>query len=167
MVWARVHNPRLTRLEQIEELTGLLTKWQPGTAMYGTLAVQRWFPQMGLWKLVEYAELTDPPVPTPGNRYYMCADNYDAIVADAHGVQLLTDRHLARARDLSAWDITEIVPDRYLVKATDLEPWYADNAPDPQVVMKAREDFGDMILTPDTVPDYASARWGGPGHLPA
>lgn len=80
---------------------------------------------------------------------------------------MLTGRHLSRARDLSTWNIAEIVPDRFLVHANDLDPWYAGDTPDPEVVAQARADFGDMILTPDTVPLYLSTRWGGPGHLPA
>lgn len=31
-------------------------------------------------------------------------------VIDAHGIQVLTDRHLDRAHDLTDWEITELTP---------------------------------------------------------
>lgn len=43
-------------------------------------------------------------------------------VPDAHGIQVLTERHLARAHDLSAWDITDLGAGRHLVAAADLAP---------------------------------------------
>lgn len=163
VVSARLHAPALTRTQQLEELTGLLTGWDPETAMYGFLTIRQHPSTNGMISLLREAE---PPALAGPKQYYLCADNYDAIVADAHGTQLLTDRHLSRARDLSNWEVTEITPHRYLVRAQDLEPWYAGDTPDPEVVAQARSDFGDMILTPETVPHYKSARWGGPGHLP-
>ncbi len=33
------------------------------------------------------------------------------------------------------------------MQAPDLAPWYAQDAPDPDVLAKARQDFGAMILT--------------------
>jgi hypothetical protein len=68
-------------------------------------------------------------------------------VQDAHGAQLLTRQHLDQARDLSAWLLTEVAPDRFLVQAADLAPWWDTYAPDPDVVARARRDFGDMIIT--------------------
>ncbi|MGQ1839208.1 hypothetical protein ACT4S2_12200 [Kocuria turfanensis] len=151
-VFVRLHDPSLTRVRQLEQLTGLFTTWDPEAAMYGFLAIARNAPVYGMKELVEIAR---PPARAKPKQYYLCADNYDAIVADAHGIQLLTDRHLARAHDVSQWEVTEIAPNRYLVRARDLEPWYAGDTP--EAVAQARADFGSMILTPETVPLYKSA----------
>ena len=66
---------------------------------------------------------------------------------DAHGVQVLTGAHLAKASDLSAWDVEEVAPDRHLVQARDLTPWFSGSLPQPDALDQARRDFGDMILT--------------------
>ena len=70
---------------------------------------------------------------------------------DAHGVQILTDQHLAQARDLSSWNIQELGHGRHLVEAADLTAWYSTPLPDQEVVDQARHDFGDMILTKETI----------------
>lgn len=70
---------------------------------------------------------------------------------DAHGIQILTDQHLTRARDLSAWNIQELGHGRYLVEADDTTPWYSTPLPDQDVVDQARADFGDMILTKEVI----------------
>jgi hypothetical protein len=67
-------------------------------------------------------------------------------VPDACGVQLLTEAHLARAHDLSNWTVTPVADGRYLVEARDLAAWYQTDQPSEDVVARAREDFGDMIL---------------------
>ena len=72
---------------------------------------------------------------------------------DAHGLQILTDTHLGHANDLSDWVIEHLGGGRHLVQAKDLEPWYANIDPDPETLVKARADFGKMILTPQTVAD--------------
>ncbi|HEY4377564.1 MAG TPA: hypothetical protein VGM93_10410, partial [Acidimicrobiales bacterium] len=68
-------------------------------------------------------------------------------VPDAHGIQVLRDAHLAKAHDLSRWNVTDLGHGRHLVEAPDLEPWYSQPLPDPETVVRAREDFGAMILT--------------------
>lgn len=70
---------------------------------------------------------------------------------DAHGIQILTDQHLGRARDLSSWNIREVGHGRFLVEAEDLTAWYSTPLPDQEVVDRARHDFGDMILTKETI----------------
>jgi hypothetical protein len=70
---------------------------------------------------------------------------------DAHGIQILTDQHLSRARDLSAWNIQELGHGRYLVEAEDPTPWYSTRLPDQEVVDQARYDFGDIILTKEII----------------
>jgi hypothetical protein len=72
---------------------------------------------------------------------------------DAHGIQILTDAHVEQATDLSDWVIEPLDGGRHLVQARDLEPWYANIDPDPETLVKARADFGKMILTPQTIAD--------------
>ena len=70
----------------------------------------------------------------------------DSYVHDARGVMLLTDAHLARAHDLSAWTVEPVRPSRYVLRARDLTPWLAGDHPDPAVLQRARADFGGMLL---------------------
>ncbi|HMJ78912.1 MAG TPA: hypothetical protein VK507_23205 [Iamia sp.] len=70
---------------------------------------------------------------------------------DAHGLQILRGAHLEKARDLSAWTITDLGHGRHLVEATDLEPWYAHGETDGGTLERARRDFGPMILTRDVL----------------
>jgi hypothetical protein len=72
---------------------------------------------------------------------------WSCLVPDAHGCQLVTRQHLERARDLSAWSVTEVAADRFLVQSTDLAPWWDTSTPDPDTLARARSDFGDMIMT--------------------
>jgi hypothetical protein len=86
-------------------------------------------------------------------------------VPDAFGIQVLTDAHLERAHDLTDWDITPLANGRHLVAAKDVEGWFGTLAPrdwrvvgtvpplpdNRDLVEKARADFGEMILTPDTL----------------
>ncbi|MGI4896531.1 MAG: hypothetical protein ACRYF3_15605 [Janthinobacterium lividum] len=76
---------------------------------------------------------------------------WESFVPDVHGVQLLTAAHLAKAADLSAWEVEQVAAERYLVRARDLAPWYAQREADLDVVDQARRDFGAMILTSDFV----------------
>ena len=75
-------------------------------------------------------------------------------VPDACVEQLLTQDHLAAARDLSAWKVDEVAPGRFLVAHPDPSRWSLPAPPgehgtrvDPEVLVAAREDFGDMILS--------------------
>lgn len=72
---------------------------------------------------------------------------------DAHGFQLLTDSHLAHAKDLSDWIIEPVATGKYLVQAKDLEPWYATIDPDQETLARARADFTGMFLTPEIIAD--------------
>jgi hypothetical protein len=72
-------------------------------------------------------------------------------VFDAYGIQLLTDAHLAHARDLSGWHVETVAPGRHLVRARDLDAWYDGARPDLIVLEQARADFSDMILTAETL----------------
>jgi hypothetical protein len=75
----------------------------------------------------------------------------DRLVPDAHGIQVLTDAHLAKAADLSTWDVVDLGNSRHLVRARDLAAWFAGDQPDPEVLEAARRDFGGMIMTPDSL----------------
>jgi hypothetical protein len=76
---------------------------------------------------------------------------YQRDTPDAHGIQILTDQHLANAHDLSDWIIEPLGDGRHLVQAADLTPWYAHPDIHPDTLAKARADFGPMILTPETI----------------
>lgn len=70
-----------------------------------------------------------------------------SFVPDARGVLLVTDAHLARAADLSAWSLEALGGGRHLLRAKDLAPWLADQQVDPDVMARARADFGEMVMT--------------------
>jgi len=70
---------------------------------------------------------------------------------DASGVQVINDAHLARAADLTAWDVTPLGAGHHLVEARDLAPWYATPLPDQDTVNGARADFGPALLTPEII----------------
>ena len=74
---------------------------------------------------------------------------------DAHVMQLLTDRHLERVDDLSAWRVSEVADRRFLVEAADPEPWLRDGGPDESTVTRARASFGHSIVGSE---DPASGR---------
>ena len=81
---------------------------------------------------------------------------WSSFVPDAFGIQLLTSEHLRRANDLTDWTVEEVAPDRWIVRSRDLAAWFRvpdgqalrqERFPDQQVRAKARQDFGEMILT--------------------
>lgn len=96
---------------------------------------------------------------TPGSEPYALhayryhPERWDEVVLEPCGIQILTDRHLEAANDLTGWQTTRLDDSHVLVEARDLEPWYATRRRsheqlDPQLVAQARHDFGAMILTP-------------------
>ena len=93
--------------------------------------------------------------PLPGTHVYHFRANphlLSSFVPDARGVMVVTDAHLERAHDLSAWTIRPLGHGRHLVRAHDLAAWFADpSGPDPAVLAAARQDFGRMILTVDDI----------------
>jgi hypothetical protein len=80
------------------------------------------------------------------------------LVNAVQGIQLLTGTHLARAHDLSDWDVTQVSSDRFLVEAQDLAPWFTGERTDPDVYDKAAADFGPMILSPETAEEFGIQR---------
>ena len=103
--------------------------------------------------------LQDVPPELPGVGWYEYDHNrhlYPEYVPDAHAIQVLTQAHLDKASDLSAWKIEPLDNQRYLVEANDLRPWFEGattpetwryRIPDPELLAAARSDFGSMILT--------------------
>jgi len=82
---------------------------------------------------------------------------WDRFVPDVHGIQLLTEEHLARARNLDAWDVQRVAAGRYLVAAKDLTPWFAENEVDHSILAAARQDLHDMLLTPEVIEAHRRA----------
>lgn len=76
---------------------------------------------------------------------------------DAYGIQILNDQHLARATDLSGWDVREVSPGRHLVRARTLDAWFDAPHPDPATLARARADFGELIATPQNCAEPAGA----------
>lgn len=64
---------------------------------------------------------------------------------------MLTDAHLANAKDLPDWIIEPLGGGKHLVQAQDLMPWYASVDPAPDILAKARADFTGVILTPEII----------------
>lgn len=103
------------------------------------------------------------PRPLARSYWHYCRHLYPTHTPDACGIQVLSDAHLQRAHDLSDWQIETISEGRHLVAAKDLASWYAQPEPDPEVVARARHDFGAMILTPELMAaDLLSSRATNP-----
>jgi hypothetical protein len=83
-----------------------------------------------------------------------------SYVPDAYGVQLLSEAHLARAADLSRWQVTELGDGRYLVTAADLDAWFNHDQPAENLLEQARRDFGPLILRREYVRQARAARSG-------
>ena len=83
----------------------------------------------------------------PSRDYIRNRHLWGEFVVDAAGVNLLTERHLAHAHDLSNWELEQVTPRRFIVSSKRLEDWLGGEAATPATVAEARHDFGDMILT--------------------
>jgi hypothetical protein len=159
-----IWHPGLAWSELIDQLREPLL-WHPHLLDYGFVRTTR-----GLWP---GQMASDYPLPYDNSgaspfvwerQYRALADRlaYNAVVVpDAHGIQILTGAHVAKAHNLSRWSITEVAPDRYLVEAADLSGWYAHPLPNPVTLAQARTDFGDMIITRKNIDEYPLLK----GHL--
>lgn len=119
------------------------------------------------WDLVATGKPTAPTGVDNAGFYYQNVWKrwWPGKVADAHGLQILTSEHLSLAHDLSSWNVTELTDGRYLVEAKDLEAWFGVSeianplspqlprikVPVPEIVTRARTDFGKMIVTADQI----------------
>ncbi|QCB97184.1 hypothetical protein E5206_09780 [Arthrobacter sp. PAMC25564] len=106
-------------------------------------------PLTSSWQALSTARPAPPYVKESDIRYNRHLNKQ--YIPDAHGLQLLTDAHLANANNLSDWIIEPLGEGKHLVQAKDLESWYATIDPDPETLAKARADFGGMILTPEII----------------
>lgn len=100
------------------------------------------------------AQMLDATVKLPGIREHHVRYNkhlLDRFVPDVHGIQVITDQHLARLEDTRNWRITPLDGGRHLVEAEDLEPWYAATLPDPAVLDAARAQFAEILLSPEVI----------------
>lgn len=102
-----------------------------------------------------------------GHAFQDHPERWAQLIPEPSGIQVLTNTHLEAAHDLSGWVTTRLDENHVLVQARDLRPWYAEPRreytplPD-EVLLPARRDFGDMLLTPqrardlglDTKPDF-------------
>jgi hypothetical protein len=138
-----VHDPALTWRERLRECQDVVTALPDVTVL---AFVQRASRLQGSWDVMDTSL---PPQPA-GLREYHWQDRphlRSRFVPDARGIMVLTETHLEKAHDLSNWTVEPFGPGTHLVQAPDLAPWYAQDAPDPDVLAKARQDFGAMILT--------------------
>lgn len=127
--------------QAVDTLTALPADTMLGFAQYG-------LPLRVGWDAAEYGRPPmRPGVGEPTWRYtpWILHDQ----VPDPRGVMVLTDAHLARAHDLSGWQLEHLGHGRHLLQAPDLAAWFAQPDPDPDVLARARADFGDMLLTPE------------------
>jgi hypothetical protein len=138
--------PALSPLEHVRRLRQLLAA--PGQPY--DLAFMRLVPSLGgSWR-----DLARDTIGPHGLTLRMFARHrhlWSRHVPDAHALQVLTAAHLERAADLSRWSVTEVGDGRFLVEAPDLVPWFASQQTDPAVLAAARDDFGDMLLTPEVI----------------
>lgn len=80
-------------------------------------------------------------------------ETWAEYVAEPQGIQILTNAHLERAGDLTDWRTTRLDAEHVLVEARDLAAWYGGPRTYSPVRsgspawIKAREDFGAMVLT--------------------
>ena len=130
--------------ERIDSVRGAMT----GLPEELDLAFIRQLPQPGFsWQV-----LADPSLPRlSASDLVRSRHLWNHYAPDVHGVQVLTDAHLARVGNLDDWVIETLAPGRYLVQASDLAAWYSSGSPDPDLLSAARRDFADMIFTPALV----------------
>ncbi len=87
----------------------------------------------------------------PGYSWY--PNRWDEFSLDPCGIQILTNRHLSQAANLDNWAVTRLDPEHFLVESHDLGAWYSqplqwNEDVHPDLMDQARQDFGEMILTP-------------------
>jgi hypothetical protein len=143
----QIEDPQLDWSAKIDALTQTL-RWHPDRLDLAFIRLTRawassWIDlARGFTKLPHVSE----------GHVRMRRDLWSQYSPDAHGVQILTDDHLARANNLDSWHVQLVAPARYLVQAKDLQPWYGTGTdPAPDVLATARADFGDLLLTPEVV----------------
>ena len=135
---------RLTRLDQAHDLLHLVLN-HARHLDYATVRVNA--PNAHFWSSSE----------PEAHLWAMNRHLWPDYVADANGIQILTNSHLQKARDLTNWHITPIAEGRSMVQAKDLTPWFGTidelkaqrgrQYLSEDLRQQARYDFGDMLLT--------------------
>lgn len=161
--------PGLSQIERVERLCELLVEAAPDLEVGGINFL--FTRSSGLFTTV-------PDVPWDG-----VPQLWSTYLPDAYAVQVVTDEHLAKAHDLSAWHVETVAPGRHLVRAKDLQPWFNLDAnlgpydpetrsmrqfPADDVLDQARHDFGDMILSYETYREFVArtnAAEAGPNEV--
>lgn len=145
-----------TQLERVQDLTRLLVEFGPEIDL-GAIALSD---TRGPGALHKHDRLSP---------WRASPELWAEYVPDAHAIQVLNDQQLARAHDLSAWQVETISPGKHLVAARDLEPWFSLQAdqdhidyttmtwreiPPRQIRDQARHDFGQMILPAEQLTNF-------------
>jgi hypothetical protein len=79
----------------------------------------------------------------------------DEWVPDPHGVQLVTARHLERLNLDASWIVEPLLQDKYLVQAQELCAWFDLGRPLESTLVKARQEFSNILLTTNIAVDPA------------
>ena len=137
------HSGTASRLEIVDDLRSALLAAPLASVSVATISPRGWQSMGGKDEGTQHFDL---------RAYRWHPELWNQFTVEPCGVQVLTDRHLARANDLSAWNTRRLDDGHFLVEARDLEPWFAtpshsDVPLDPDVARQARRDFGDMVLT--------------------
>jgi hypothetical protein len=91
----------------------------------------------------------------PGHRFPGYYTNYrdqdHEYVPDVFGWQLLTNQHIAKAHNLSRWDVAPVAGGQHLsVTAHNLDEWTSESSVWPEklepLLTQGRREFGDLIL---------------------
>jgi hypothetical protein len=172
-VCVRLYHPEQPRTEQLSELVGLLTLLAPDLRT-------GWIQESKTTTISRYSLLTETPPEHPwlqrvGGSSWWLFDLEENHVFDAYVAQVLTDGQLALTRDLSAerWDVRALDRGRHLVVSRQPEAWLRMDVtpPDddlarsvsglrpalavpPAVLEQARADFGDAIMTLETLREH-------------
>lgn len=126
--------------DRLQTVTGALVRFGPHLEV-GMIRITK--PIGNSWRAVRGIP-PEPPGDIAATDDLWLAREY---VLDVYGTQVLTGTHLERTRDLSSWNITELGNDRHLVSHPDPEAWYAHDTPNSAILARARQDFGDLIIT--------------------
>jgi hypothetical protein len=130
-------------------LTDLLGKWADVTR-YGL--IRRTIASGFAWPP------SDNVLPSPEvyPNYYLDAPALeDEWVPDPHGVQLVTARHLERLNLDASWIVEPLLQDKYLVQAQELCAWFDLGRPLESTLVKARQEFSNILLTTNIAVDPA------------
>ena len=99
------------------------------------------------------------PVPHCGSRYDLRYHVYsDVLAPDAFGAQLLGPGYAGRIPDGAEWEGTDLGGDAALLVHRDLPAWFGvpmpeitPSHPTPDLILRAREDLAEILVTADVV----------------